>query len=66
MEMICIVISGNMEDGYGGFFLGNWASSGRKFSNILDLVGKVRFLYKSMRAYSKNGLRASLFSICNI
>lgn len=37
MEMIFLALSRKMEEGYGGFFFGNWASSGKKISKILVL-----------------------------
>jgi len=45
MEMIWLALNVKMEDEYGGFFLGNWASSGRKISKIWALWGKVSFWY---------------------
>jgi hypothetical protein len=46
--------------------LGNWASSGRKISNIWVLWGKVSFWYKSFRASMENGIAQSFLGICNI
>jgi hypothetical protein len=55
-----------MEEGYGVFFLGNWASSGRKISKIWALWGKVNFWYKSFRASIEKRVVESFLVICNI
>jgi hypothetical protein len=43
MEIIWLPFSGKIEEGYGGFFLGSWASSQRKIRKIWALWGKVIF-----------------------
>jgi hypothetical protein len=56
-EITWLPFTEKMEELSGGFFLGNWALSGRKTSKICAHWGKDNFWYISVRTSMEKGER---------